>query len=99
MTDNCNVCDLTNQNGGLPTSLMVNSPPNHNSLKDYSLQQNNNVDNRRLSISCTESIKQRRNNKRAGGGSTLTYLSDEVRHLLLTAASPVEPKCENLPDV
>ena len=24
--------DLTNQNGGLPTSLMVKAPPNHNSL-------------------------------------------------------------------
>ena len=35
----------------------------------------------------------------AGCGSTLTYLSDEVRHLLLTAASPIEPKCENLPDI
>ena len=31
---------------------------------------------RRLSISCTQSIKQRRKNKGAGGGSTLTYLSD-----------------------
>ena len=47
--------DLTNQNGGLPmTNSMVNAQPNHNSLKDYSLQQINNGDNRRLSINCTE---------------------------------------------
>ena len=45
---------------------MVKAPPNHNSLKDYSLQQDNNVDNRRLSVSCTDSLKQRRNNKEAG---------------------------------
>ena len=50
--------DLTNQNGGLPTSLMVNAPPNLNSLKDYRLQNINNGDNRRLSINSTESIKQ-----------------------------------------
>ena len=38
-------------------SLMVNSPPNHNSLKDYSLQQINNGDNRRqTSLSLTELI-------------------------------------------
>ena len=72
---------MTNQNGGLPTSLMVNAPPNHNSLKDYSLQQINNGDNRRVSINCTESIKQGRKKKKGGGGgrrvSTLTYLSDQ----------------------
>ena len=56
--------DLTNQNGGLPTKLMVKVPPNYNSRKDYSLQQINNSDNRRLSINCTESIKQGRRKKR-----------------------------------
>ena len=55
--------DLTNQNGGLPTSLMVNAPPN-NCLKDYSLQQINNGNNRRLSTSCTESIKQGKKKKK-----------------------------------
>ena len=48
---------------------------------------------------CSAKNKKQKRNKGAGGGSTLTYLSDEVRHLLLTAASPVEPKCENLPDI
>ena len=71
--------DLTSQNGGgLPTNLMVNAPPNHNScLKDSSLQKINNGDNRRLSISFTKSIKNREEKRRGGGGvnpnlSTLT---------------------------
>ena len=55
--------DLTNQNGGLPTNLMVKAPPNYNSRKDYSLQQINNWDNRRLSLNCTESIQQGRRKK------------------------------------
>ena len=78
---------------------MVNAPPNYPSLKDYNLQQINNGYNCRLSINCTESIKQEgggggkgrgaggKKGRGAGGGSTLTYLSDEVRHLFLTAAS------------
>ena len=49
------------QNGGLPTSLMVNAPQNHHSLKYYSLQQINNRVNRRLG---TESIKQGRKGRR-----------------------------------
>ena len=56
--------NLTNQNGRLLTNLMVNTPPNHNSLKDYSLHQINNGDNHRLSINCTELIKQGRREKR-----------------------------------
>ena len=60
--------DLTNQSGGLPTSLKVNAPPNHNSLKDYSLQQIKDGDNRRLSLNCTETIKQGRG---GGGGEKL----------------------------
>ena len=38
---NKEVLGLTKQiktDGGLPTSLMVNAPPNHSSLKNYSLQ-------------------------------------------------------------
>ena len=46
---------------------MINVPPNNNSLKDYSLQQINNGDNRRLSINCTESIKQGEGDRRGGG--------------------------------
>ena len=53
---------------------MVNAPPNHNSLKDYSLQQINNGDNRRLSISWTESriiktgkTKEKKKKKKKGG--------------------------------
>ena len=56
----------------IPTSLMVNTPPNHNSLKDYSLQQINDGDNRRLSLNSTQSMKQERQKKRKkrgmGGG-------------------------------
>ena len=42
---------------------MVKTPPNHNSLKVYSLQQINNGDNRRLSIYCTKS-KEKKERKR-----------------------------------
>ena len=77
---------------------MVKASSNHNSLKDYSLQQINNEDNRRLSLNYTESVKQWKKEKGLGG-SNLTYLSDEVQHLVLTAASQMELKCETLPDV
>ena len=106
---NKEVLGLTKQiktDGGLPTSLMVNAPPNLSSLKNYSLQQINNGNNRRLSINWTESIKTGKKKQvcvcGGGGGdgeSTLTHLSDEVQHLFLTAASQTEPKCQTLPDV
>ena len=60
--------DLTNVNGGLPTSLMVNAPPNYSIVKDYSLQQINNDDNRTLNISCTQSIKRKGGMGGGGGG-------------------------------
>ena len=60
--------DLTNRNGRLLTRLMVNAPPNHNSLKDYSLHQINNGDNHRLNISCTELIKWKGGGGGGGGG-------------------------------
>ena len=53
------------------TSLKVNAPPNQNSLKDYSLQQINDTDNRRLSFNCTETIKQGTVGGGGGGGGEL----------------------------
>ena len=41
---------------------------NHNGLKDYSLRQINNGDNRRLSLNYAESIKQGRQKSGDGGG-------------------------------
>ena len=70
----------------------------HQSIKDYSLQQINNGDNRRLSISCAESVQQGRKERKnvcvggAGGGGV--WLSDEVRHLFLNASSQIEPICQ-----
>ena len=79
------------------TSLMVKAPPNHNNRKDYSLHRRNNVDNRRLSPNCTESInrgrKKEKEKKKVTGDqpqpSSLmrfdTYSSLRHQH--------IEPKC------
>ena len=75
------------QNGRLPTRLMVNAPPTHNSLKDYSLHAANKLWGQLQTKHQLHRIdKTGVGGGWRGGGSTLTYLSDEVRHLFLTAA-------------
>ena len=84
---------------------MVKAPPNHNSLKDDSVQQINNGDKGRLNINCTESTRQGKvgggggQEGGGGGGGILTYLSDEIRHLFLTGASQIQTKDQILSDV
>ena len=85
--------DLTNQNGGLPTSLMVNVPPNNNSLKDYSLQQIDNGDNRRLSINCTESVKQEEGGGKEGMRRCMNVRACVGKTFLCLIRSPICCKC------
>ena len=74
------------QNGRLPTRLMVNAPPNHNNLKDYSLHAANKLWGQLQTKHQLHRIDKTGGGGGQGGGSARTYLSDEVRHLFLTAA-------------
>ena len=87
---------------------MVNTPPNHNSLKDDSLQQINNAEkkkNQQTKHPLHRVDKTRRKKEKGGGdgGGRMgeeeeqPYFLDEVRHLF--ASSQTEPECPTAPDV